>query len=244
MEWREEGVLLSVRRHGEHAAIIEMFTGAHGRHGGVVRGGASRRLTPVLQPGAQLDVTWRARLEDHLGHFTVEPLRGRAPEILGDPVALAGMSSVCALLGFSLPEREPHPALYSRSVALLDALGAEGWAGAYLRWELALLDEMGFGLDLAACAVTGARDGLAFISPRTGRAVSREGAGDWADRLLPFPRALVSSDPADGAELLEGLQVTGHFLNAHLAAALGHHPLPQGRQRFVDLLQRQFSASS
>lgn len=238
MDWRDQGVLLAVRRHGENAAIIEMFTPAHGRHAGVVRGGAGRRLAPILQPGAQLDVSWRARLEDHLGAFTVEPLRGRAAEAMADPLTLAGLSSVCALLAFCLPEREPHPDLYARSVALLDALGAAGWSYAYLRWELALLDEMGFGLDLSACAVTGRNDELAYISPRTGRAVTRTGAGDWADRLLPLPPCLLGRADAGPADIVQGLSVTGHFLSSHLAPALGDRPLPAARQRLVDRLAR------
>lgn len=238
MDWRDEGVLLAVRKHGESAAIIEVFTPSRGRHAGVVRGGAGRRMAPVLQTGAQLDVAWRARLEDHLGAYTVEPLQGRAAEVMGDPLALAGLSAVCSLLTFCLPEREPHPELYARSIALLDALGAEQWGYAYLRWELALLDEMGFGLDLSACAVTGKNDDLAYISPRTGRAVTRTGAGDWADRLLPLPASLLGRSDAGAEDVLSGLSVTGHFLSGHLARALGEKPLPAARQRFVDRLAR------
>jgi DNA repair protein RecO (recombination protein O) len=239
MEWREEGVLLAVRKHGENAAIIDVFTNAHGLHSGVVRGGAGRRMGPVLQPGAQLDLTWRARLEDHLGAFSVEPVKPRAADILGDALALAGLSAVCALLRFTLPDREPHPALYARSVALLDGLTAAGWPRVYLRWELALLDEMGFGLDLGRCAVTGRSDGLTFISPRTGRAVHADSAGDWADRLLPLPDSLrPASTGADQADILAGLQVTGYFLTQHLAQAQGDRPIPAARSRFVDLLAR------
>lgn len=234
MEWRDQGILLSSRRHGESAAIIEVFTPARGRHAGVVRGGASRRLAPVLQPGAQIEVTWRARLEDHIGTFTVEPVRSRA-WAMGDRMALAGLGSVLALLLFCLPERELHARLYQSTEALLDLLG-EGalWPLAYLRWELALLDELGFGLDLGACAVMGQRpNDLSYISPRTGRAVSREGAGEWADRLLPLPRCLLGEGPADDAEIAEALAVTGHFLNARVAPELGNKPLPQARARFV-----------
>jgi len=239
MEWREEGVLLAVRKHGENAAIIDVFTEAHGLHSGVVRGGAGRRMGPVLQAGAQLDLTWRARLEDHLGAFSVEPVKPRAADILGDGQALAGLSAVCALLRFTLPDREPHAALYARSVALLDALGAAGWSRAYLRWELALLDEMGFGLDLGRCAVSGRRDGLTFISPRTGRAVHAEAAGDWAGRLLPLPDSLRSDGAgADAAGVLAGLQVTGYFLTQHLARAQGERSIPAARARYVDLVAR------
>ncbi len=239
MEWREEGILLAVRPHGESAAIIELFTRSHGRHLGVVRGGAGRRMSPILQTGAQLDATWRARLEDHLGAFTVEPVRGRAAEALSDPLMLAGLTAVTSLLSFTLPEREAHPDLYDRSYALLDALGAEGWAQAYLRWELALLDEMGFGLDLTQCAVTGRTDGLVFISPKTGRAVTKEGAGDFVDRLLPLPGCLRREGHRGASDLMTGFQVTGHFLTHLLAASLGDRPLPAARKRFVDRLARQ-----
>jgi DNA repair protein RecO (recombination protein O) len=240
MEWRDEGLLLAVRPHGESAAIIEVFTEAHGRHAGVVRGGASRRIAPILQPGAQLDVTWRARLEEHIGSFTVEPVRSRAAAALADRRALAGLSAVTALLAFCLPERAAHPALYRRSVALMDLLPeAELWPLAYLRWELALLEEMGFGLDLSACAVTGATEGLAFVSPKSGRAVTRAGAGGWADRLLPLPPCLLGEGEAADAEVALALATTGHFLHHHLAPQIGERPLPQARQRFVDLLSRQ-----
>ena len=173
MDWRDQGILLSVRRHGETSAIIDTFTASHGRHAGVVRGGTSRRIAPILQPGAQLDLSWRARLEEHLGSFTVEPLRSRAAAAMSGRLALAGLNAVVSLLSFCLPEREPHPRLYKQSEQLLDLLGQdEIWPLAYLRWELALLDALGFGLDLSACAVTGASDDLVYVSPRSGRAVS------------------------------------------------------------------------
>ncbi|WOI57555.1 DNA repair protein RecO [Palleronia sp. LCG004] len=238
MEWSEEGVVLAVRRHGEGNAIVEAMTPAHGRHAGVVRGGGGRRLGPLIQPGAQLSFTWRARLEDHLGAFTVEPVRSRAGA-LGDPLALAGLASVTALLAHVLPEREAQPRLYAVSIDLLDRLIVDpDWPLFYLRWELALLEEMGFGLDLGRCAVTGGQDDLAYVSPRSGRAVSREGAGDWASRLLPLPPCLLSGGPAGEAQILEGLAVTGHFLETWLAPALGERPLPPARGRLMSRLER------
>jgi DNA repair protein RecO (recombination protein O) len=237
--WREEGTLLGVRRHGETSAIIEVFTEGHGRHVGVVRGGASRKLAPVLQPGAQLDVAWSARLDEHIGTFTVEPLKSRAAVVMSDRLALAGLNAVTALLSFSLPEREPHDLLYRRSLALFDLLGTnEAWPVIYLRWELLLLEEMGFGLDLGRCAVTGARDDLVYVSPKSGRAVSAQGAGDWADRLLPLPPILMGQGVGPTAEVLDGLRTTGHFLAHWLAPALGDNPLPEARQRLVDALAR------
>lgn len=242
-EWRAEGVLLSVRRHGESAAIIEVFTEEQGRHAGVVRGGAGRKLAPLLQPGAQLDLHWKARLEDHIGAFAVEPVRSRAAQVLGDRLALSGLNSVTALLRFALPEREPHPALYARSITMLDLLGyADAWPLAYLRWEMALLDELGFSLDLSRCAVTGTLDDLAYVSPRTGRAVSAEGAGEWVDRLLPLPPCLLGQGPVRAREISEGLRTTGYFLSNRLAPSLGDRPLPEARARMVDLLVRSLEA--
>lgn len=238
MEWRDEGVLIAVRGHGESAAIIEVFTEAHGRHAGVVRGGASRKMGPVLMPGAQLAVTWRARLDAHIGTFTVEPLRSRAA-ILSDRLALAGLNSVCGLAHFALPEREPHPALNAVTIALLDLLeeGAD-WPTDYARWEAALLEELGYGFDLSACAVTGARDDLCFVSPKSGRAVSREGAGDWAERLLPLPPCLLGPGRATPAELADALSTTGHFLEHRLAHDLGDRKLPEARRRLTEALAR------
>jgi DNA repair protein RecO (recombination protein O) len=237
IDWRENGTLLAVRRHGENAAIVEVFTRDQGRHAGIVRGGTSRRLAPHLQPGAVLDLHWRARLEDHLGSFAVEPLRARAPAILGDKLALAGLNAVTGLLAFALPERAPHPDLFDRSEALLDTLGAPDWPHGYLLWELALLEEMGHALDLSVCAVSGMTEGLAYVSPRTGRAVSRIGAGDWSDRLLPLPPCLLGGVPEDTSEILAGLRTTGHFLKTQLAHHLSR-PLPPGRERFVVALSR------
>ena len=239
MEWRDHGILLSSRTHGETSAIIEVFTPDRGRHAGVVRGGTSRKLSPVLQPGAQLDLTWRARLEDHIGTFTVEPLRSRAAASMGDRLSLAGLNAVTALLLFCLPEREAHGRLYEKTEQLLDLLGQpEVWPLAYLRWEVALLDDMGFGLDLSTCAVLGRQaNDLSFVSPRTGRAVSRAGAGEWADKLLPLPPCLLGEGPAPDQELVEAFRVTGHFLQNHLAPEMGNTPLSGARQRFVDRLR-------
>lgn len=242
MDWRADGILLNVRKHGESSAIVELFTAEQGRHAGVIRGGAGRKMAPVLQVGAQLDATWRARLSDHIGTYTVEVRKGRAAEAMGDRVALAGLSSVCALLSFALPERAAYPALYGRTLAVLDGLGAERWAEAYLGWEMALLAEMGFGLDLRECAVSGVTQDLAYISPRTGRAVSRAAAGEWAEKLLPMSPALEGM--ARGLDdVIAGLRVTGHFLEKHLARSLGERPLPAARQRLVDALVRAAQAS-
>lgn len=239
MEWRGTGILLAVRRHGENSAIIEVFTPTHGRHAGVVRGGAGRKLAPILQPGAQLDVAWRARLEDHLGSFLVEPIRSRAATAMSDRLMLAGLNTVTGILSFCLPEREPYPELYTRTEQLLDLLEhRDVWPLAYLQWELGLLATMGYALQLSECAVTGATDELIYVSPKSGRAVSKSAAGDWADRLLPLPDVLKGIGAAPDAEIAEGLKTTGHFLQTHLAANLGGRPLPEARARFVDAFNR------
>lgn len=236
MDWQDEGVLIAMRAHGEASAIIEVFTALHGRHAGVVRGGASRKHAATMQPGTQLAVTWRARLEDHIGSYTVEPLQSRAA-LMGDRLGLAGLSSICAMLRVALPERQPHPTLWRATMALLAALQHDpDWPAIYLRWEMTVLEEMGFGLDLSRCAVTGRRDDLAFVSPKTGRAVSRTGAGDWADRLFPLPYCLMGQGPTTPAEVAQGLAITGHFLARELAEGLGNRPLPEARTRLLTLL--------
>ena len=239
IEWRDEAALLAVRPFGETSVIIEVFSQSHGLHAGVVRGGTSRKLSGVLQPGAQVMVTWKARLDSHLGSFTVEPLRSRSANAMQDRISLAGLNAVCALLVMVLPEREDHPALYTRTVALLDLLGqGEVWPLAYLRWEQALLEEMGFGLDLTRCAVTGTDTALAFISPKTGRAVSRDGAGDWADRLLPLPPVLRGAGEAGNPEIAQALAVTGYFIEHRLIRSLGDRAVPAARQRLVEAIAR------
>lgn len=239
IEWRDEGALLKVRKHGENSAIIEVFTPERGLTAGIVRGGTSRKIAPLLQPGAQLDVTWKARLEDHLGSFTVEPVRSRTAQVMQDRLALAGLNAVTGILSFVLPDREKHAPLYARTIALLDLLGQNDiWPLAYLQWEVALLEEMGFGMDLSACAVSGLNDDLFYVSPRTGRAVSRLAAGDWADRLLPLPHVLLGKGDADIGEIARALRTTGHFLNNHLAKSLGDRQIPEARQRLIDTMKR------
>ena len=239
IEWRDQGILLSCRRHGETSAIIDVFTPAQGRHAGVVRGGASRKIAPILQPGAQLDVIWRARLEEHIGSFQVEPVRSRAAMAMNDRLSLAGLNAVTAMLGFCLPEREPHPSLYRSSEQLLDLLDqSDLWPLAYLRWELQLLSEMGYGLELNSCAVTGSTDDLIYVSPKSGRAVSRQAAGEWADRLLPLPPVLRNEGAGEDAEIASAFETTGYFLSERLAKDLGDKPLPNARNRFVEAFRR------
>lgn len=234
MEWQDEGTLIATRLFGEASAIVEVFTMQHGRHAGVVRGGASRKMAATLQPGSQVGVTWRARLNDQLGSFTVEPMRSRAA-FMERHLRLAGLNAICAMLRFALPERVACPQLYLRTQGLLSQVEtAEDWAADYLRWEMCLLEEVGFGLDLTSCAVTGHRENLAYISPRSGRAVSRQGAGAWAARLLPLPPALLGQGPLLGDELAQGLAITGHFLRRELAE--DGRQMPEARARLLALL--------
>jgi DNA repair protein RecO (recombination protein O) len=238
MEWQSEGAILSMRPHGESAAIIDVFTALKGRHLGVVRGGISRKMAAHLQPGTQVAVTWRARLGEHMGAFAAEPIRARAG-IMGDALALAGLNAVCAMLRVALPEREGAGAFYGQTIALLDALEARGnWPPDYLRWERDLLEMLGYGLDLTRCAVTGGREDLAYVSPKSGRAVSRVGAGDWAGRLLPLPPAMLGQGPASQAEIVQGLALTGHFLQRGLDGVLSGKPLPEARARLLARLAK------
>ncbi len=238
MEWRDEGVLLSVRKHGEGSAIIEVFTQEHGRHAGLVRGGGSRKMAPILQPGAQLSVEWKARLEGHLGAYTVDPIKSRTVQIMADRGALAAMGSISALLCLGLPEREPHAQLYIRTIDLVDALGeAADWPARYALWENALLAEMGFGLDFTECAATGVTQELVYVSPRSGRAVSREGGKEYADLMLPLPRFLRMDDPTKNrVAVTDALRTTGHFIETWLMPALGRNESPASRARLLKAL--------
>ncbi len=236
MEWRDDGILLARHPHGETAAVLDVLCAVHGRHAGILPGGGSRKRAGALQLGAQLDLTWRARLSDHLGTWTAEVTRDRAGPILHDRLALLALGSVCALARYALPERAPCPVLYAATRDMLDLLGRPGWLRGYALWELTLLEETGFGLDLQACAVTGATEGLSHVSPRTGRAVTPEGAGPYAPRLLPLPRLLVDEQaPASAQSLRDALRLSGHFLTDWLAHSIAR-PLPEARARFLDAL--------
>jgi len=216
MEWHDEGVILSVRRHGETGAIAELLTAGHGRCLGLVRGGRSRRLRPVLQPGNRVQATWRARLDEHLGTFSVEPLQLAAGAIIDAPFRLAGLATLAALARL-LPEREPHRRVYEALRIVLDAFAYDDiWPALLVRWELGLLDELGFGLDLTRCAATGQGGDLAYVSPRTGRAVSRGAGAPYGDRLLALPGFLVANVSASPADVVSGLRLTGHFLARHV----------------------------
>ncbi|MEZ5900533.1 MAG: DNA repair protein RecO [Hyphomicrobiaceae bacterium] len=239
MQWTDEAIVLSVRPHGETAAVAELFTRTHGRHLGLVHGGRSRKLRPVLQTGNQVNATWKARLAEQLGHVSLELLRPFAADAMDSSIALGGLSSMAALTRL-LPERDPHPSLYEVTLFVLGFLDdATVWPALYVRWELALLDELGFGLDLTQCAATGGNDQLIYVSPKSGRAVSASAGEPYKDRLLALPGFLARSSGAHvGAnDIRDGLALTGHFLKARVLSQRGE-PMPDVRLRLAEQLAR------
>lgn len=238
MEWTDEGIVLAARAHGEGGLVAWLLTRAHGRHAGFVAGGGSRRGRPTWQAGNLVEVAWRARLADQLGNYSGEVRVAHAARALDSAVELAGLSSACAMVDAALPEREPHPAIFEGFSALLTVLGHEGWPAIYVRLEMGLLQELGFGLDLEKCAVTGSTEDLAYVSPKTGRAVSQAAAGPYKEKLLPLPAFLSTGGlPSDADQLRQGLDLTGYFLERHLFWP-HNKPLPPARARFMESLQR------
>lgn len=246
MDWTDQGIVLGRRRHGESAAVVTLLTREHGRHAGLVRGGTGKRGAALYQPGNLLAAHWRARLAEHLGTLTAEMADAFAARVLDDPLRLAGITSACAVLDAALPEREPHAPLFDATLTLLRSIQTApeptAWGKEYARWEVQCLAELGFGLDLASCAATGRRDGLTYVSPRTGRAVSEEAGAPYADKLFPLPSFLgpepaTDASAADPASVSTALRMTGHFLERHV---LGPHDrkLPAARTRFVDRWRR------
>jgi DNA repair protein RecO (recombination protein O) len=208
----------------------------------LVHGGAGSKGRGVLQPGNRLEVAWRARLADHLGSFTCEQLHSGAATLLDDPLRLAALASACAIAETALPEREPHPAIFDAMVALIAAFEStdrlSGWGRAAIAWEMGLLAELGFGIDLSSCAATGTNEDLVYVSPRTGRAVSRQAGEPYKDRLLPLPAFLArAGEGANDADILMGLELTGHFLERHVFASLHREP-PAARAHFLERLRR------
>lgn len=234
MEWDAPAVVLAARPYGEGDALATVLTETHGAHRGLARGGLSRARASLWQPGNLVQARWVARLADQLGSLTAELVHPGAALAMDDPLALAILSSACAVAEGALPEREPHPRVFAGLVHLVANLGQGADALSELvRWEATLLSELGYGLDTAACAVTGETAGLAFVSPRTGRAVSQDAAGDWRARLLPLPGFLVGANRAGPADWRDGLRLTGHFLERD-AFGHQHRPLPPARHMLYD----------
>ena len=239
MHWSDEGIVLASRAHGETSAIVEVLTRSHGRHLGLVHGGRSKRMRPVLQTGNLVRAEWRARLSEHLGKYTIELLEANAARVLDDRTALAGLNTLTALARL-LPEREPHQPLYDVTKLVLEALSDDGhWSALLIRWEMALLDELGFGLDLDACAATGETKNLIYVSPKSGRAVSRDAGEPYKEKLLALPAFLV---PGNGGEagltdqdIADGFELTGFFFEKNVWLPRNMTP-PQVRARLVSQL--------
>ena len=243
MEFTDDAIVLSVRPHGETSAILEVLTRANGRHLGLVRGGASRRTKPVLQPGNSVQLHWRARLDEHLGTFTAELTKARAGDMLESREALTGLNAFTSVVSAALPEREVHAPVFEAAQLLLDAMQHSDfahWGALYVRWEAGLLEELGFGLDLTRCASTGTTENLIYVSPRTGRAVSAQAGAPYKDRLYALPGFLLGSQNAtpDAADVIAGLRLTAHFLADRVLAPNGKE-MPTARLRLEDLAGRE-----
>lgn len=242
MDWQDDAIVLDARKHGENAAIVTLLTFERGLHAGLVRGIHGKRMQGVLQPGSRVRAHWRARLAEHLGNYTLEGTQAYGAGLLDDATALAALSSACAVAQSVLPEREPHTPVFEGMCVLLGALGMEGWGQIYVRWELGLLQELGFRLDLSACADTGQVDDLMYVSPKTGRAVSRDSGAPYHDKLLALPAFLTPAGnggkDVGWADILAGLRLTGYFLERHLFAQR-EKTMPQARTRLEQRIFRQ-----
>jgi DNA repair protein RecO (recombination protein O) len=236
MEWTDDAILLSARRHGETSVVANLLTRAHGRHAGLVHGGMGKAARAALQAGNLLQVTWKARLSEHLGVFTWELSRAFGSVWLHDPLRLAGLSAACAMVEVCLPEREAHMAVYDGLAEVIFALNDEEWPSLYVRWELGLLGELGYRLDLSCCAASGTTEGLSFVSPRSGRAVSLAAGTPYRDKLLVLPAFLLDETAGDRPAVIEGLALTGYFIERHVLAQDGKG-LPAARSRLVDRLR-------
>ncbi|MBS0539754.1 MAG: DNA repair protein RecO [Proteobacteria bacterium] len=238
MDWSDHGIVLAARHHGETGLVVTLLTEQHGRHAGFVPGGVSRRARPTWQIGNVVEVNWRAKSAEQLGNYSGELRDAHAAKAMDNATELAGLSAACAIVDEALPEREPHPAMYAGFHAFLSVLGHEGWPAIYVRLELGLLQELGFGLDLEKCAATGVTEDLAFVSPKTGRAVSRTAAEPYAGKLLPLPAFLSTGGLPEGPDdLRQGLDLTGYFLERHVFWP-HNKPLPPARSRLIESLQR------
>jgi DNA repair protein RecO (recombination protein O) len=240
MQWTDEGIVLSAKRHGEANAILELMTREHGRHLGLVRGGAGSRMRPVLQPGNSVNAVWRARLDEHLGNYTIEALRLRSSISMGASHAVYGVTHVAALARL-LPERDPHQSVHAALEEIMDRLDDAHRAGPLVaRFELALLAELGFGLDLAQCVVTGGKSDLLYVSPKSGRAVSREAGEPWRDKLMRLPAFLADMDTVEEpspADVADAFEITGFFLARHVFEPRGL-ALPDARRHFIAAIAR------
>lgn len=236
-QWSDQGIILSVRPHGEKGAVVSVLTKEHGRHAGYVYGAASRQKQGMLQPGNTVSVDWSARVSDNLGTWSMEQTGSGAVAVMDDPLRLGALLSACALMDKALPERECHGSLYHGTEALIASLPGPVWDASYIFWELAFLKELGFGLDLLGCAGGGDDSDLVYVSPRTGRAVSGEKGEPYKDKLLHLPPFLVKKHPPNSEEMLQALVLTAYFLE-HRAFVHNYDGLPEPRLRFQQRVER------
>lgn len=238
MEWTDQGIVLSATPHGESSAVARLLTREHGRHAGLVQGGQGRLARSLYQPGNLLSCRWRGRLADHLGRYSCELEDAKSAILLEDANRLACLRAATAICDAALPEREPHPECFEGLRALLDALAGDHWGEVYVHWELSLLAALGFGLDLSACAATGLRDDLCYVSPKSGRAVSRAAGTPYKERLLPLPGFLIGKGGGGPLEVVRGLSLTGFFLQRYVFA-VQHKAVPAARERLAQRLEAQ-----
>ncbi|NPU68978.1 DNA repair protein RecO [Bradyrhizobium sp. 83012] len=240
MEWTDDGIVLGIRRHGESSAVLELLTREHGRHLGLVRGASGKRMRPVLQPGNTVRAVWRARLDEHLGMYAIDGLTLRAAELMSASHGAYGVTHLASLARL-LPERDPHEDMYFRLEQALDDFDDAGGAAVHIvRFELAILAELGFGLDLESCAATGETTDLVYVSPKSGGAVSRSAGAPWADRLLPLPPFLRESEEDHGwsdRDLVDGFRLTGLFLLRHVLEPRGQGH-SDAREGFINAVTR------
>ncbi len=238
MEWQDEGSILSARSFGERDAIVSLMTFEHGRHVGLVQGGASRRQRATLQAGNHVMCEWRARLADHLGTFRLEPIETLRAQVIEDPAKLAAVEACCVLVDSCVGERDTHPQICAALISLIRRIGnRDDWLADVPRFEILLLTQLGYGLELQTCALGGPADDLGFVSPKTGRAVSREIAEPYRARLLPLPRYLVSSEVPDDEQILDAFRLSGHFLRRRLFDP-ADRLLPMARDRLIGYVQQ------
>jgi DNA repair protein RecO (recombination protein O) len=234
MEWDAPTIVLDARPYAEGDVVATVMSQAHGLHRGLARGGASRGKAATWQAGNLVQVRWTARLTEQLGSFTGELIHPAAAHVMDDALGLAMLTALCAVAEGALPERQPHPRIFAGLLSVIPRLPlGETQLTDVVRWELVVLSDLGYGLDLSGCAVTGRTEGLTYVSPRTGRAVTLEGAGNWSARLLPLPGFIIGETGADATAWRDGLRLTGHFL-ARDAFGHQHRPLPQARQMLYD----------
>ena len=235
MEWCDSGIVLNAKKFGESSIIAHVMTSEHGRCAGFVNGFNSKKQRGVIQPGNEVHVCWRARLEENLGRFAVELIDSHAARVLLDAGRLSAVLAACSMVNICLPEREPYPNLFIEMRNLLTHLPDEGWLTAYVNWEISLLAELGFGLDLSHCASTGTSEDLIYVSPKSGRAVSAEAGRPYRERLLPLPQFLVGRGKANEDALLDGLRLTGYFLERHVFSPHGTK-LPDPRATILQII--------